>query len=154
MKNPASVPAAFELFHHKIKYMRNVQETLMYKWFDEVWNKDDESAISRLMTENSVAVGIIPDETSQGADGFKKFFQQFRSQFHGVNIAVDDVITQDDMQTARTTVSAVHTETGKDVKFTGMCMIKIEDGKIVQAWNNYDFLNLYHQLGQQLTPVK
>ena len=109
MKNPASVPAAFELFHHKIKYMRNVQETLMYKWFDEVWNKDDESAISRLMTENSVAVGIIPDETSQGAYGFKKFFQQFRSQFHLLNIAVDDVITQYDMHTARTTVSAVHT---------------------------------------------
>ena len=58
------------------------------------------------------------------------------------------------MQTARTTVSAIHTETGKDVKFMGMCMIKIEDGKIAQAWNNYDFLNLYQQLGQQLTAAK
>lgn len=131
--------------------MRNVQSTFLYKWFDEVWNKDDESAISRLMADGSSANGIIADTEPHGAEGFKKFFNQFRSQFHGLNITVDDVVSQDDMESGRTTVSAVHTESGKNVTFTGMCMIKIADGKIAEAWNNYDFLNLYQQLGQKLT---
>ena len=132
--------------------MRNAQSTLLYKWFNEVWNNDDESAISRLMTENSFALGVIAEDAPQGPEGFKTFFNQFRSQFHGVNISVDDVISQDDMEAARTTVAAIHTDTGKPVSFSGMCMVKIEDGKIAHAWNNFDFLNLYQQLGQQLTP--
>jgi predicted ester cyclase len=131
--------------------MRNVQSTLLYKWFNEVWNNDDESAISRLMTESSFALGVIADDAPQGPEGFKSFFNQFRSQFHGVNITVEDVISQDDMEAGRTTVSAIHTDTGKPVTFTGMCMVKTEGGKIAKAWNNFDFLNLYQQLGQQLT---
>ena len=132
--------------------MRDVQTTLLYKWFDEVWNKGDENAIDRLMTHSSSAKGIIPDDQPKGAAGFKVFFNDFRNQFHNIKVDVDDAIAQDDVESARTTVSAIHTATGKNVTFSGMCMIKVADGKIAEAWNNYDFLNLYEQLGQKLMP--
>jgi predicted ester cyclase len=32
-------------------------------------------------------------------------------------------------------------------------MVKVHDGKIAEAWNNYDFLDLHQQLGQQLVPA-
>ena len=134
--------------------MRNVETTLLYKWFDEVWNKGDENAIDKLMSNDSFAKGIIPDDQPKGAEGFKVFFNDFRNQFHDIKVDVDDAIVQDDMESARTTVSAIHTATGKNVTFSGMCMIKVADGKIAEAWNNYDFLNLYQQLGQKLTPME
>ncbi|MBC7829951.1 MAG: ester cyclase [Chitinophagaceae bacterium] len=134
--------------------MRSVQSTLLYKWFDEVWNKSDEDAIDGLMTNDSTAQGILTDDQPKGAEGFKIFFKDFKSRFHDIKIDVDDVISQDDIESARTTVSAIHTESGKNVRFSGMCMVKIVGGKIAEAWNNYDFLNLYEQLGQKLTPVE
>lgn len=132
--------------------MRNLQSTLLYRWFDEVWNKGDENAIDQLMTSDSKAHGIITENQPKGAEGFKIFFNDFKRQFQDIRIDIDDVISQDDIESARTTVSAVHTETGKRVTFAGMCMVRVADGKIAEAWNNYDFLNLYEQLGLKLTP--
>jgi hypothetical protein len=31
-----------------------------------------------------------------------------------------------------------------------MCIARIKDGRIVEGWNNFDFLSLYQQLGMQL----
>lgn len=133
--------------------MRQMQSTVLYRWFQEVWNNDDETAIEKLMTSDSHAHGIITEDQPKGAEGFKLFFKNFRTQFHDVNINVEDVICQDDMEVARTTVYAVDTESGKNVAFSGLCKARIEDGKIAEAWNNYDFLGMYMQLGQKLTPA-
>lgn len=133
--------------------MRTVHSTLLHQWFDEVWNKNDETAINRLMTDDSNAHGIINEGGQKGAEGFKLFFNDFRSQFHDIRIEVDDVISEDDMESARTTVSAIHTATGKSVNFSGICMVRVSDGKIAEAWNNYDFLTMYQQLGQTLMPM-
>ena len=134
--------------------MRNVQSTLLHRWFDEVWNKDDENAIDKLLTVDAEAHGILTEGQPKGAEGFKLFFKDFRSQFHDVKIDVEDVISQDDFESARTTVTAIHTETKKPVTFSGICMVRVEDGKIAEAWNQYDFLNLYQQLGQKLAPME
>ena len=134
--------------------MRNTQSTLLYKWFDEVWNKGDENAIHRLMTNESKAHGIVQSDQPGGADGFKAFFRDFKSQFHDIKIDVDDVVSQDDMESARTTVSAIHTPSNKQVEFSGICMVRVQDGKIAEAWNNYDFLSMYQQLGQKLSAAE
>lgn len=134
--------------------MRNVQTTLLYQWFDKVWNNGDENAIDELMTTHSPANGILPDDHPKGAAGFKTFFNNFRNQFHDIKIDVEDVVSEDDLESARTTVTAIHTESGKKVTFSGMCMVKIDQGKISEAWNNFDFLNLYQQLGQKLTAAE
>jgi predicted ester cyclase len=133
--------------------MRDNATTLLYKWFNEVWNNDDESAIDLMMTHDSHAHNIITDGQPKGAEGFKIFFKGFRSQFHNIKVDIDDVISQDDMEAARTTVNAIHTPTGKNVVFTGMCMVRITEGKIGEAWNNYDFLTMYQQIGQTLAPA-
>jgi predicted ester cyclase len=133
-------------------FMRTVHTTLLYKWFDEVWNKGDENAIDALMTNESNAHGILTKEQPKGAAGFKLFYNNFKSQFHDINIDVKEVICQDDMESARTHVTAIHTESNKKVEFSGLCMVRVENGKIAEAWNNYDFLDMYQQLGQKLTP--
>jgi predicted ester cyclase len=134
--------------------MRTVQSTLIYRWFEEVWNKDNKNAIDSLMTNNSMTKGILSENQPDGAEGFKIFFDDFRSQFHDVKVNVEDVLSEDDMESARTTVSAIHTKSGKPVSFTGMCMVKVDDGKIAESWNNWDFLNMFQQLGQKLVAAE
>lgn len=130
--------------------MHNAQSTLLYKWFNDVWNNGDEQAIDQLMTHDAKAYGISPETHLEGPSAFKKFYNDFKGQFRDIKIDVEDVIKEDDVESARTTVHAVHAETNKPVEFSGICMVKVKDGKIAEAWNNYDFLNMYQQLGQKL----
>jgi predicted ester cyclase len=134
--------------------MRNTKSTVLYQWFNEVWNNDNENAIDQLMMPDTIAHGISAEEQIKGAEGFKAFFRGFRNQFHQVKINVEDVVAQDDMEAARTVVNAIHTATGKKVTFSGICMARIKNGKIIEAWNNYDFLQMHLQTGQRLVPVE
>jgi predicted ester cyclase len=36
--------------------------------------------------------------------------------------------------------------TGKAVRFGGMCIVHVKDGKVEESWNNFDFLSMYEQL--------
>jgi len=141
-----------ELYLFIIKYlcMRNVQSTLLYQWFENVWNREDKDALHSLLTKEVRVHGLVSDAPVEGAPGFAMFYDNFKTQFHNINVEIDDVISQDDMEAARTTVHAIHTESKKDVHFTGICMVKIENGKIAEAWNEFDFLSMYQQLGQNL----
>ena len=33
------------------------------------------------------------------------------------------------------------------VQFTGMVLVRIRDGKFVEAWNNFDFMSMNRQIG-------
>ena len=132
--------------------MRDIKSTLLHRWFEEVWNQNLEDSIDQLMTTESNAHGIVAEEHPKGAAGFKIFYQGFKDQFDNMYVDVKDVVSQDDMECGLTEVTARHRETGKNVRFSGLCMVRVEDGKIAEAWNQYDFLGLYQQLGQVLAP--
>ena len=135
--------------------MRDIKNTLCYHWFKEVWNEGQEQAIEKLLSHNCFAHGINEEDGPKGVEGFKAFYQNFKKQFQDIHINVLDVISQDDMECAHTEVTAIHSETGKPVKFSGLVLARIENGKIAEAWNHYDFLNMHQQLGQVLsTPEK
>ncbi|MCW3107075.1 MAG: hypothetical protein JWQ09_1581 [Segetibacter sp.] len=129
--------------------MRNTNSTLQYKWFNEVWNNGNESAINDLMTEDAIAHGLTDQ---RGPEAFKTFYNNFKKQFSNIDIEVEDVVVQDDMEVSRCKVKAIETATGKPVEFSGTCMTQIKDGKIAEAWNHFDFLSMYQQLGHTLTP--
>jgi len=130
--------------------MRNINSTVLYRWFQEVWNKSNVDAIDELMGEDTIARGITDENSPRGPEGFKAFFHDFKSRFSNVNVTVEDVVSEDDIETARCNVTATQTATGQNVRFSGLCMAKIKDGKIAEAWNHFDFLAMYQQLGHSL----
>lgn len=142
------------MFHSfKTIFMRDIKTTVLYKWFHEVWNNNNEDAIEELMTSDSFAHGILAKDQSIGPDGFKLFYKDFKNQFRDIRIEVEEVISQDEFESARTTVNAIHAATGKNVSFSGICMVRIQNDQIAEAWNQYDFLNLYQQIGLKLVPA-
>lgn len=126
--------------------MKDLQTTLSYKWFTEVWTNSREDMIDELMHEDCEAHGLTPSSTT-GREAFKEFYNGFRSIYKDVVIEVKRVISEDDMEVSHCECSAVHRETGTKVNFTGMCMARIKDGKLAEGWNEFDFLSVYRQLG-------
>ena len=125
--------------------MPTKNSTLTYRWMQEVWNNGRDEAIDEMMETDAVVHGI-DDIKERGTAGFKQFFQNFRSQFPQLHVEVDEVVAQDDYETGRCSVNAT-TANGQPVHFTGMTCVRINNGKIVEGWNNFDFLSMYQQLG-------
>jgi steroid delta-isomerase-like uncharacterized protein len=109
-----------------------------------------------LFAEDGVAYGLS-DETGaplRGASGFKPFFRNFRGAFPDIEVFVEDTIAEGDRVAARCTVRATHAgdqlgfaATQKPMQITGITIVRVRDGKIVEAWNNFDFMSMFQQLG-------
>lgn len=141
--------------------MSEANKLLIRKWFDEVWNNGRTETIDELMVEDAVVHGLS-NETGDdliGPAAFREFHSAFYNAFPGIKVSVDDTVAEGDKVAARCTVTATHTghtlgfsATQRPVSISGMAIVRVKDGKIVEAWNSFDFLTLYQQLGV-LSPI-
>ena len=136
--------------------MAQEYETFLHRWFEEVWNKQSEAAIDEMLAEDVIGHGLTNAEGNivRGKEDFKNLHRAFLSAYPDFKITVEDVITEADKIAARCKVSATHTgdglgiaPTNQPIEFSGMIMVKLEDGKIVEAWNEFDFMKMYSQVG-------
>lgn len=136
--------------------MYEENKALVRRWFDEVWNEGREEAIDELFADDGVANGLADEsgEPLRGPTGFKPFFRKFRGAFPEMEVVVEDMVAEGDRVAARCLVRGRHlgdalgfAATGGGVEFTGITIVRIAEGKIVEAWNNFDFMALFGQLG-------
>jgi steroid delta-isomerase-like uncharacterized protein len=128
---------------------------LIRQWFEEVWNQGREQTIDELCAKNAVGHGQTPDGSDLiGPDPFRKFWKAFRAAFTSIHVEIHQTIEEGEMVIARWTITMQHTgsflgiaPTAKPITATGMSMMRFVDGKIVEAWDNYDQLALMSQLG-------
>lgn len=136
--------------------MSEENKALLRRWFDEVWNQGRAEAIDELFAADGVAHGLSDDEANplKGPAGFKPFHQVFRGAFPDIEVVVEDMIAEADKVVARCSVRGKHAgdhlgiaATNVPVSFDGIAIVRIADGKIVEAWNNFDFLKMNRQVG-------
>ncbi len=136
--------------------MKNdANKTLIHRWFQEVWNEGRESTIDELHAADGVSFGLGGASTEvRGPEQFKVFFRNLRSALPDTHVTVIETIAEGDMVAVRFEVQATHTgiglpyePTGRSVKFMGISMLEVEDGKLKRAWNSWDQLGMLIQLG-------
>jgi steroid delta-isomerase-like uncharacterized protein len=127
-------------------------KALVRRWFEEVWNKGRVAAIDELLGANGVVHGLGGD--MQGPDAFKPFHAAYRDAFPDVKIELEDLIAEGDKVAFRWSATATHkgsglkiAATGKPVSFSGMGVIRVESGKLIEGWNIFDQLGMMQQLG-------
>ena len=136
--------------------MSEQNKALIQRWFEEVWNQGNENVIDELLAEDGVIHGLVDASGNpvRGLEAFHEFHRQFRGAFPDINVSVDDIIAEGDRVVARCSVRGRHTgkelgfeATNAPVEFGGVAIVRIKDGKIVEAWNHFDFLEMRTQLG-------
>ncbi|MCM3900609.1 MAG: ester cyclase [Pyrinomonadaceae bacterium] len=136
--------------------MSEENNALIRRWFEEVWNKGREEVIDELFAEDGIAHGLADEsgEDMRGPSDYKPFFRKFRTAFPDIEVVVEDTVTEGDKVAARCTVRGKHQSdslgiaaTQKPIEITGITIVRIRDGKIVEAWNNFDFMSMFRQLG-------
>jgi steroid delta-isomerase-like uncharacterized protein len=123
------------------------------RWFDEVWNNKREAAVDEMLADDGVGYGL-PGGDIRGPEAFKTYQKALLSAYPDLRVIVEDTITEGDKVVARCHVTGVHqgeglglAATNKPVEFTGFCMLRLKDGKIIEAWNEFNFMEMYQQLG-------
>lgn len=136
--------------------MPRTPERVVREWFQQVWNDGREDAIDRLLAPGAPVHGLSGPHggTIRGAQAFKPFFRMFQRAIGDMRIEVVRTVVEGDLCAAHCHVLARHTggglgsdPTGRQVDFWGIGLIRVKDGRIVEAWNCFDFLSMYQQLG-------
>ena len=136
--------------------MSEENRALIHRWFEEVWNKGRAEAIEEMFAEDGIAHGLADESGAplRGPASFRAFHTNFRGAFPDIVVTVEDTVTEGDKVAARCSVRAVHAgddlgfaATQRPMEITGITIVRIKDGKIVEAWNNFDFMSMFRQLG-------
>jgi steroid delta-isomerase-like uncharacterized protein len=136
--------------------MSEANKQLLQRWFDEVWNHGRVEGIDEMFAGDGIAHGLA-DETGnplRGPENFRVYHSQMRTAFPDIVVNVEDMVAEGDKVAARCSVRGKHggdsfgvAATQTPVEFTGMTIVRIQNGKIVEAWNNFDFMKMYRQIG-------
>lgn len=128
----------------------------IHRWFNEVWNNKNADAIDEMFATDGVANGLKDEQgnTVIGPAMYKPFHAAFLQAFPDMTITIEDTVTEGDKIAARCRATGTHcgegigiTPCNTPVEFTFMSIVRVQDGKIAEAWNNIDFMNMYQQLG-------
>lgn len=127
--------------------MTTHHDNLGCRWFEEVWNRRNPDAIDQLTT---------PDVRAHGADGqtrgqaeFHEFHRLLMTAVPDLHVRIDRCVDGGD------TVAVAWTATGSPVagrpfEISGLSMMRVVNGKLVEGWDSFDFPALLEALGTRV----
>jgi len=121
------------------------------RWSEEVWGQRNLAAIDELLapdfTFNYASPGVASDR-----EGYKQTVTM--APFADTECPVEDMVAEGDKVAVRWTWRGTHrgefmgvAPTGKRVTITGISILRIVGGKIVEEWGEMDNLGMMQQLG-------
>jgi len=139
--------------------LSDANKALVRRWFQEVWNQGRVEVIDELLAQNARIHGLGGDPELRGPALFKPFFFAFRTAFPDIHIDILQIIAEDDYVSVHCRVTGTHkgalqayVATQRRIQFAGIGIARIQDGKIVEGWNHFDFMELYKQIGATIIP--
>jgi predicted ester cyclase len=95
-----------------------------------------------------------PPGMQHGIEGHKAIVTLFRASFPDLQWQIDHMLAVDDKVVIRTTMRGTHVgeffgipPTGRQVIVSGIHVLRLASGKVVEHWGNNDDLGLMRQIG-------
>ena len=121
--------------------------------YQEIYNSNQLDDLVEVVSENLLTPKIMAG-IPHGMEGAKAAHQIMLTGFPDYQTVIDDIFSEGDQVAARITMSGTNTgsfmgipPTGKFISFTGMYIVRIANGKIVEHWGEEDGVSLLMQLG-------
>ena len=137
--------------------MPGESETVMRRWFAEVWNEGRLESVDELFAPNGVAYGLAEGgaDDVHGPAEFRRFVQAMLVEFGDFRVEIEDVVADGEKVAARWTATARYQGTqfgpgrGQPVRMTGMSFGRVVNGRLVEGWQNWDIMGMARQLGAE-----
>ena len=131
--------------------MTPLERELGRRWFEQVWNQGSREAITEMLAPGAVLHEA--GEDSVGPAGFYPFFENMHAVFSDFHVTIEASITEGDQICLRWSCQAKHTgaglgmqATGVTIDVTGITVIRVGNGMILEGWQNWDMLGMMEQL--------
>jgi steroid delta-isomerase-like uncharacterized protein len=139
--------------------MSEDNKAIARRFIEKVWNGHDLDAIDEFIAENHVDHDPARAETPGGPAGMREFVEMYLGAFPDTHIEIDDVIAEGDLVVIRWHATGTHDgelmgipPSGKPIEVTGIGIDRIEGGRIVESWQNFDALGMLGQIGAVPAP--
>ena len=126
----------------------------------EIWNEGNLAVVDELYDPDYARHYVDIFEDIVGIDAFKQWITDVRTAFPDFNITIEgEIIVKADKIVSRWIAEGTNVgsflglpPTGKKVKFFGVNILHIVNGKVVEEWLYFNQASLLQQLGFTLTP--
>jgi steroid delta-isomerase-like uncharacterized protein len=121
--------------------------------FEEIWNQGNLDVVDEIVAPD-IVIHVPPEPDTVGAEAYKGMVAMYRVAFPDMQWIIEDIMAEGDMVAVRLTGTGTHQgefmgipPTGVQVTGTMIAIVRVVDGKQVEAWNYADFLGFMQQLG-------
>jgi steroid delta-isomerase-like uncharacterized protein len=122
--------------------------------FFEILTNGDLDALEQVLDSGYHEFDPNNEEQNTSIDMARAEMQMYRQAFSDFRFTLDDQIAEGDRVCSRWTWEGTHSgdfvgvaPTNRQIKMVGMTVHRLENGKIQEAWWNYDFLGMLRQIG-------
>jgi steroid delta-isomerase-like uncharacterized protein len=121
--------------------------------YQDIYNSNELDRLTEVLSEDLLTPNIMPG-IPHGVEGAKAAHRIMLAGFPDYQTIIEDMIAEGDRVAARIKMTGTHTgefmgipSTEKWISFTGIYMVRIANGKIVEHWGEEDSVSLLQQLG-------
>ena len=135
---------------------REPNKALVRRWIEDGFNTHSSAVADTLFAEQVAVNG-----NAVGREGIKASMGRFLSAFPDLRVTIDEIIAEENEVGMWYTAEGTHQgeyegipATGRHVKWSGVDLFSIADGKIAQARFMSDYYGLLTQLGASVSPPR
>jgi steroid delta-isomerase-like uncharacterized protein len=126
-------------------------KSLVRRWVTELWNKGNPAVASEVFAPTYCH--HTPVKTFPTLEAFLQMVSDFRTGVPDVQVAIQDLFAEDDRVAFRWLLTGTHRgvlfgipSTNKAITLNGMTIQRVEHGKIVEAWAEFNATGLRQYL--------
>ncbi len=139
--------------------MSDENKKIARKLMEEGWNKGRVEVVDELLSAQCRFHDPVFPTLTSGAENFKQHIRTCRSAFPDLKLTIEDMIAERDEVVVHWTAHGTHRgpflgmqPTEKSATVSGTTINRIEKGKIVEQWADWNLLSLMEQLGLAAAP--
>jgi predicted ester cyclase len=127
-------------------------KSIVRRLFEEPW-KGNLSVVDELTASEYIGHDPALPEPLRGPEGIKEFVSTYLVAFPDARITVEQQLAEGDLVATRWSARGTHEgelmdlePTGTEITVTGLTISRLEGGKIVEAFQNWDFSGMVRQI--------
>ena len=135
----------------------NANKQVIRQLFESVWNEGEFSGVENVWAQD-VLFHFRGEQFPVSPGGLRKMVETWRQAFPDFRFTVEDLLAEGDRVAIRVKYTGTHTgaewyglpPTGRMMNVTEMMFFRLQNGKVAEAWEDYDEYVQRQQLGASL----
>jgi steroid delta-isomerase-like uncharacterized protein len=129
------------------------------RFMDECWNQGNLEMVPELVSSGCTYHDPVFPSLTSGADNIRRHIESCKSGFPDLTFTIDDTIAERNEVVLHWTARGTHkaqflgmAPTNRNATVSGTSIYRIDGGKIVEQWSDWNLMSLLDQLGIASTP--